>query len=602
MANNFPTIIPSLNLQFANTGVLPPDVTFTRASSSGGYYDGVTVSKAEENLLLQSQTFNTTWSQTGAVVTADTQTAPNGTTTADTLTFSVALSTHGVSQVSSSVIGTQRTASVFVKQGTHTFVQLAFSNDNQAFANFDVTTGAGAVGTVGTTASASIVDAGNGWFRCIITTSSATAGTTLAIYGVSSSTAVRSESWLALGTETLFLWGAQVEQRSSVTAYTPTTTQAITNYIPKMLFAPANVPVFDHDPVTGAALGLSVWEARTNLLQRSQEFDNAYWTKVGSSISANQIIAPDGTLTADKLIEDTATSGHSVQGTSVSVTSGVVYTFSIIAKAAERSFIRITGNSSGLVGATYYNLSTGALGTVAAGTTASIVALGNGVYRCIFTRTSTGTANVSFLVSVTNADNTSSYTGDGYSGIYIWGAQLEAGAFATPYIPTVASTVARSADAAVMTGVNFSRWFNPAQGTLVTESRSYGNLTLGPVTFEIGDGTVNNKIVTGQFVAGVVRSMNVQAGNVPQVVLANTADPTLPAKSAGSYKFNDFAGSVNGGTVLTDTVGLVPVVDRAQIGANTSGASDSQRLNGYLKSLSYYPIALTSAQLQAVTA
>jgi len=172
-------------------------------------------------------------------------------------------------------------------------------------------------------------------------------------------------------------------------------------------------------------------------------------------------------------------------------------------------------------------------------------------------------------------------------------------AFASPYIKTVASQITRLADSAVMTGANFSSWFNPEQGTLFVDATSVGLLSAGPVAFEIGDGSVNNRILTGQFISGAVRSMNVQAGNVPQAQLSNSADPTGAIKVSGSYKFNDFAGSVNGGTVLTDTVGLVPVVDRAQIGGNTSGAT--QYLNGYIKRLTYYPQALTAANLQAIT-
>jgi hypothetical protein len=170
-----------------------------------------------------------------------------------------------------------------------------------------------------------------------------------------------------------------------------------------------------------------------NLSRRTQEFDNAWWSKVGSTITANQVIAPDGTLSMDKLVENTANSAHGVQASSSAVASGLSYTFSIYAKASERSFIRITGNAAGLVGAAFYDTSTGNVGTVAAGTTATMDNVGNGIYRCNFTRTTTSASNVEFLVSVTSADNVSSYLGDGTSGIFIWGAQLELGSTATNY-------------------------------------------------------------------------------------------------------------------------------------------------------------------------
>ena len=593
MANNFPTIIPSLNMQFANTGVLPPDVTFTRASSSGGYYDGVTVSKAEENLLTFSEQFdNAIWTKNDASVTANATTAPNGTATADKLIEAATTAIHTVRQTITTIAATH-IYSVYLKAAERSFALLRYGNSDGITVN--LTTGVSSL-DVGSVSSITSTDAGSGWWRVSFAVTTVAAGGSFRIY-VSTDGVGANASYAGDGTSGIFVWGAQVEQRASVTAYNVTTTQAITNYIPKLLFAPVNVPVFDHNPTTGEALGLSVWEARTNLLQRSQEFDNAYWTKIGSSISANQIIAPDGTLTADKLIEDTATSGHSVQGTSVSVTSGVVYTFSIIAKAAERSFIRINGNSSGLVGATYYNLSTGALGTVAAGTTASIVALGNGVYRCIFTRTSTGTANVSFLVSVTNADNTSSYTGDGYSGIYIWGAQFEAGAFATPYIPTVASTVARSADVAVMTGANFSRWFNAGEGSFVANALTANTAATGGI-LSAEDGTANNRMQLRNNSSGAMSLTSVITGTA-EVSLTNGSFAANVYKTGSFvYKFNDYAASCDGAAVTTDTVARVPLVNQLVIGGGISQSS----MNGYIKSISYYPARLTNAQLQAVTA
>jgi hypothetical protein len=272
MANNFPTIRPSLNMNFAGTGVLPPDVTFTRASSSGGYYDGVTVSKAEENLLLYSQDFsNAYWTKNTTSVTADSSVAPDGTSTADTL-----VSGAGVSPAKGAfrlfTIPASSTLSVYAKAGTSS---IGFLTDSaNRWAVYDLTAGTVLASNNG---AASITrDATTGWCRLVFTPSVA-----ITYFIVGGKDVYASGDPWSNGTWTeannIIIWGAQLEQRSFATAYTPTTTQPITNYIPKLLFAPANVPVFDHNPTTGEALGLSVWEARTNLLQRSQEFDNAYW-------------------------------------------------------------------------------------------------------------------------------------------------------------------------------------------------------------------------------------------------------------------------------------------------------------------------------------
>jgi hypothetical protein len=429
IASNFPAIKPSLNLSFALTKQLDSRVTFTRAST-GTYYDGVTTAKAEENLLTYSQEFdNAAWTNTATTETANSTTAPDGTSTADTLTPTASTAVHEIQQTLSVVNGLPYTVSCFVKPNGNNFVQLAFGSTGfgtTQFANFDVSAGAGAVGTVGAAATASIVDAGNGWYRCSMTataTSTTTSGS-LSIVIISSSTSARRESWATTGTEQLFLWGAQLEQRSVVTAYTATTTQPITNYIPVLLTAQSGVPRFDHNPTTDESLGLLIEESRTNLVTYSEQFDNAAWTKTRSSINANSYVSPGGALTADALIDTTDNDTHFVSQNVT--TTAVAITFSVYAKAAGRNFVYLSINDSGNVArTTFYNLSTGAVGTTGTGITASIVPVGNGWYRCIATVATAYAGANPCTIGVASADNTATYAGNGFSGVAIWGAQVE---------------------------------------------------------------------------------------------------------------------------------------------------------------------------------
>ena len=196
--------------------------------------------------------------------------------------------------------------------------------------------------------------------------------------------------------------------------------------------AAIDVPRFDHNPTTGESLGLLVEEQRTNLLLRSEEFDNASWTKFGATVSANTQTAPNGTANADSLIEDSSTGLHVVfQDTTAS--SLVTQTLSVYAKANQRIRVSLQAAEAGTgnaVAATF-NLSTGAVvsqsnsGT-GSGASASIVAVGNGWYRCIVTGipSTTGTTIRSHAY-VANDANQINYTGDGTSGLFIWGAQLE---------------------------------------------------------------------------------------------------------------------------------------------------------------------------------
>jgi hypothetical protein len=192
-----------------------------------------------------------------------------------------------------------------------------------------------------------------------------------------------------------------------------------------------------------------------------------------------------------------------------------------------------------------------------------------------------------------------SYTGDGYSGIYIWGAQLEAGAFPTSYIQTVASQVTRAADAASMTGANFSSWYNAAEGTLYAE---FQRATPSSNSFvaAISDNTFNQLIAMYTTGAPDIASA-VRAGGVSQVgitVLAGTGIANFLYKQTLAYKVNDFATALNSGSVITDTTGTLPSVNRMNIG-NFDG--NTQFTNGTIRKLAYYPLRVTNANLVALT-
>jgi hypothetical protein len=397
-------------------------------------------------------------------------------------------------------------------------------------------------------------------------------------------------------TDAIEVWGAQLEFRSSLTGYTPTTTQPITRYQRLVKTAAANEWPREFDPVTGECLGRSVWESRTNLLTYSEDFTNAAWTKTASSISADVSIDLMGGTSARKWVPDSGSaSSSSVLGQTITAAAGT-YTESIFVKAAgfNSVVLNFRNNNSVLDQATVtFDLAAATISTAAAvqgsytSPVATITNIGNGWRRISLTCTTTGTA---FRVRLWQAVS----AGDGSSGVIVWGAQLEAGAFATPYIPTVASQVTRVADSAVMTGVNFSSWFNPEQGAFVVDG--YGAVSGRALVVANSDvSTANDRLLVYNSTSG---QFGVTTASVLQANLdAGTPSFTSYDKYAASYKFNDFAASLNGGAVATDTVGVLPVVNQLQIG-NQGG---SIQLNGYIKRLTYYPQALTSANLQAIT-
>jgi hypothetical protein len=268
--------------------------------------------------------------------------------------------------------------------------------------------------------------------------------------------------------------------------------------------------------------------------------------------------------------------------------SATTHTGTVYAKAGERSWITLTINST----TTFFNVATGTVGNIGGATVATITPVGNGWYRCSVTLAQSGSA--AFVIGLATANGTASYTGNGFAGVYIWGAQLEAGSFATSYIPTVASQVTRSADAASMTGTNFSSWYRADEGTFYGEAAPNA-LTSDSRYIHVGDATNRFLFWSGSstFYVETRTSGTEQASLSFSGLAANTA-----FKFAGTYKVNDFAASRNASTVQTDTLGTVPVVSQMSIGSNNVGGNI---LNGNIKKLAYYPKRLTNAELQGLT-
>lgn len=579
---NFPAIKPSLNLDFANSKVLDPRITFSR-SSTATYYDGKTVSKAEENLLTYSQEFDkAAWLKTNAAVTVNVVVAPDGTTTADKLVETAVSGFHGCRQVVGGTVGTTYTYSVYLKAAERGWALVWFDSDS-AGAYFNLSDGTLGTVSAGVTATNGI-SVGNGWYRCTITRT-ITGGATVQVYAASGNNGV---SYTGDGTSGIYIWGAQLEQRSTATAYTPTTSAPITNYIPVLQTAAANVARFDHNPVTGESKGLLIEEQRTNLFVRSSDFTSGTWAKsAGLSVTPNAVAAPDGTISG------TAVSiSQAAQMTQNATATGTAAAFSIYAKAGAYTSlplgIRNGTTSTNIAVATLY-FSTG---TIASSTgTSSLSYVGNGWYRA----TLIASAGISVGDTLVVYAAQGSVAAD--NAFYLWGAQLETGAFPTSYIPTTTAQVTRSADSASMTGSNFSSWYRADEGTLYANTIHNG-IESSMRAAAITDGTTNNYMSFDSVNATIPR-FRVRYGNADQALITGSAS-TGEFKGSVTYKTNDCQAAYNGTTTSNDASVAIPTVNQLVIGAG--GAGGVVVCNTTIKRIAYYPKRLSNAELQALTA
>lgn len=322
----------------------------------------------------------------------------------------------------------------------------------------------------------------------------------------------------------------------------------------------ADTPRFDYDPVTLACKGLLIEESRQNLYIYSQDFNDASWVKSAATIGNDVAVSPDGTQNADKLIETATTATHYMYRT-LTPTSGTSYTFSVYAKAAGRTTFRLNAGGGFVIQATF-NLTT-VTATLGAGTSASITPVGNDWYRCTVSGTATGSAAGQCQTIL----QTGTYAGDGTSGILFWGAQLEVGLFPTSYIPTTTTSLTRNADVAVMTGSNFSSWFNAVQGMFRADAYSIATGTRCLISAD--DNTSSNSLVirtettTPKF---IVNSSGVEQANVS----AGTVSANTLIFAYTSYG-TDYFGIARPSARQVDTSGTVPVVDRLRIGVDQAG-------------------------------
>ena len=360
-----------------------------------------------------------------------------------------------------------------------------------------------------------------------------------------------------------------------------------------------NKPRIEYD-ATGAVKGLLIEEARTNLQVHSGDFSNSAWTKSASTVDTSYV-APDGTSTASKLTSTGAGGASGVYDNTGFIGTGK--TLSCFMKAGSSG---VYGWIEGIVGGTSPNATFDLEnGTVVRSREcdASIESVGNGWFRCVVANTTFG---MNFF-SVGGSDNADSNSPWGASSltqgkfIYAWGAQLEAGAFPSSYIPTTGATATRARDLAEIPTSAFG--YNNDKGSIAVEFDSNRPIGQGYGAFVLSDGSPTNRILLYVSNQGQYRGFVVSSGAVQADVFAGSGGaPSELVKFAVGFSDNNFAVSLNGATAVTDTSVTIPSgLSKLALGYFYPTDPNTNLLNGHIKSIQYYPRQLTNTQLQELT-
>jgi hypothetical protein len=385
------------------------DFTFTRATTATRVNSAGLVELVPYNLVSYSEQFNNAYWQKlnggiGSIptVTANTATSPDGTLTADRIQLSLNGGTSGsdISYINANVSTTAATFSIYAKSNTTPCT--IYFRSGSTVTTINITTE---------------------WQRFEIYSSGAITVAQFGLRGGSEGGALNSN------TADISVWGAQLNEGSTALPYQKTETRL-------------NIPRLDYS--LGGCPNILLEPQRTNLTTYSEQFDDASWNKINSSVTANADISPDGYTNADR-IYDNATSGQHRVGKNISVVSATTYTFSVFAKKGSLRYCYLFTVAGGASDRYYFDLQDGV--SITAG--GKIEDYGSGWYRISAQVTAAATGNELFAFNLTNSSSSPTYSGTGTGYHMIYGYQVEAGDYATSYIPTTTASVTRNKDTTV---------------------------------------------------------------------------------------------------------------------------------------------------------
>jgi hypothetical protein len=372
----------------------------------------------------------------------------------------------------------------------------------------------------------------------------------------------------------------------------------------------ANAARFRFNPTTRISEGLLVEGQRTNLLLRSEEFDNASWVKTDATVTANTAVAPDGATTGDA-VAVTAAGGSVAQAFNIIAGRGIA--LSVYAKASASAWLRLSLTDGANMVEAWFNLGSGAVGSSTAGGGTNIFSTaraedgGNGWWRCsLATTTNTSTAFTAGIAPVA-ADGAA--PANGHAAL-LWGAQAEAEFTLTAessYIPTVAAAVTRNADNLFMPVT--AAQFPLDRGTMVFDMimRPLVPPSGGPSVVVGGAGDTFSNTVYVSRSGATSLGVNWISGGVGGNLITRPVSivPGTLFRLGITWQPGRIALCIDGGAITSTTNNIVPLVSVARIAvgmAPWSTTSAGTVSNMVHRAFIYAPQVVTDALLQQLTA
>jgi len=567
-----------------NDKFIPREMTFNRASDGTRVNKDGLIEKGRENLLLQSNQFDTTWSTASASVTSG-QSGYDGSSDAWLLN-TVSVGGYVFQNVVNSGV---QTLSVYAKAGSYNFIRVQLDGPG-ADKRIDVNLVDGSTGTAGAgNIIVSTTSVGNGWWRIqLVSNTTSTRARFFAIVADGDSSGSNGN---------IYIQDAQLEQGLVATEYIETgatTAQAgILEDLPRIDYSEgANSPALLLEP------------QRTNSIISSEHIDS--WNKNEFSVDTNSATSPEGVVNASKIIPSTNNADHYVDRLGFSRTADQYITHSVYVKPDGYNYFSLSNSANRLI-ANFELIGEGSARYVSSNGTdftnhsASIEAVGNGWYRCILIGQALNSIASYMRISCgSSAYNSSSWNGvgDGTSGVLVYGAQLELNSsYPTSYIPTYGSSVTRGADSC--DGAGNSDVINSAEGVLFAEISALEDLGTARRYISLSDGSSNNdvRLYYNNTIGDIVALSKV--GGATQFLMSDSGyDLTQTHKIAVKYKVNDFALWIDGVEVDTDSSGSV---NAANTFNELAFNGNDLPFFGNVKQVAVFNEALSDSELAALT-